>query len=113
MELDGVSQAGYLSGLGPAIERDLFWEMGKQTSIRRGPWKLVLNGELVEGVADADKVFLANLDLDQQESNNRIHDYPDVANELREAAEAWRAQLEQRWDDEFSAARQGTTGRTS
>jgi arylsulfatase A-like enzyme len=113
MELDGVSQARYLSGLGPPIERDLFWEMGKQTSIRRGPWKLVLNGELVEGVAERDKVFLANLDLDPAEGTNRINDRPDLVNELRETAEAWRRQLEERWDREFSVERQGTTGRTT
>ena len=113
MELDGVSQAAYLSGLGPPIERDLFWEMGNQTSIRRGPWKLVLNGELVEGVADADTVFLANLETDPGETNNRIDDYPDKANALRDAAEAWRRDLEERWNKEFSVERQGTTGRTN
>ena len=111
MELDGVSQARYLSGSGPPIERDLFWEMGEQTSIRRGPWKLVLNGELVEGVEDSDKVFLANLDLDPAEGTNRINDHPDLVNELRETAEAWRRQVEERWDREFSVERQGTTGR--
>ena len=113
MELDGVSQAAYLSGLGPPIERDRFWEMGNQTSIRRGPWKLVLNGELVEGVADADAVFLANLETDPGETNNRIDDYPDKANALRDAAEAWRRDLEERWNKEFSVERQGTTGRTN
>ena len=30
-------------------QRDLFWEMDEQTAMRRGPWKLVLNGQLVEG----------------------------------------------------------------
>ena len=113
MELDGVSQARYLSGSEPSVERDLFWEMGKQTSIRRGPWKLVLNGELVEGVEDPDKVFLANLDLDPAEGTNRFNDRPDLVNELRETAEAWRRQLEERWDREFSIERQGTTGRTT
>ena len=113
MELDGVSQARYLSGLEPPVERDLFWEMGKQTSIRRGPWKLVLNGELVEGVEERDKVFLANLDLDPAEGTNRINDRPDLVNELRETAEAWRRQLEERWDREFSIERQGTTGRAT
>ena len=87
--------------------------MGKQTSIRRGPWKLVLNGELVEGVEDPDKIFLANLDLDSAEGTNRINDRPDLVYELRETAETWRRQLEERWGREFSIERQGTTGRTS
>ncbi|MDC0236890.1 sulfatase-like hydrolase/transferase [Gammaproteobacteria bacterium] len=113
MELDGVSQAAYLSGSEPLIDRDLFWEMGNQTSIRRGPWKLVLNGELVEGVADVDTVFLANLEIDPGESINRIGDYPDMVNELRDAAEAWRRDIEERWSKEFSVERQGTTGRTN
>jgi len=36
-----------------------------------------------------------------------------LVNELRETAEAWRRQLEERWDREFSIERQGTTGRTT
>ena len=28
---------------------DIYWEMGNQTAVRRGKWKLVLNGRLVEG----------------------------------------------------------------
>ena len=73
----------------------------------------MLKGELVECVEDSDKVFLANLDLDPAEGTNRINDHPDLVNELRETAEAWRRQLEERWDREFSIERQGTTGRAT
>ena len=48
-EIDGQSLLEYASGGPSPIERDLFWEMGGQTAVRRGPWKLVLNGQLVEG----------------------------------------------------------------
>ena len=73
----------------------------------------MLNGELVEGVEDPDKIFLANLDLDSAEGTNRINDRPDLVYELRETAEEWRRQLEERWDREFSIERQGTTGRAT
>ena len=112
LELDGVSQAAPLSGGNLPAERDLFWEMNKQTSVRRGDWKLVLNGMLVEGVADDDSVFLANLADDPAESRNLAAAEPERLESMRAAAETWRAALEARWSEEFSVERQGTTGRT-
>ena len=50
-EIDGQSLLDYACGGRLPAERDLFWEMGGQTAVRRGSWKLVLNGQLVEGTA--------------------------------------------------------------
>ena len=109
MELDGISQAGFLEGKQPALERDLFWEMNDQTSIRRGDWKLVLNGQIVEGQPDEDHVFLANLSKDPTESKNLSESEPSLTKELKYAAETWRATLEVNWENNFKYLNQGTT----
>jgi len=75
--------------------------MGRQTAIRRGArgaWKLVLQGQLVEGEPPQDEVFLANLANDPEETQNLGARHAGVAAELRTAAQAWRARLEERWD---------------
>ena len=48
-EVDGRNILPYLQSGQALPERDIFWEMDKQTAMRRGPWKLVLEGQLVEG----------------------------------------------------------------
>ena len=90
-------------------QRDLFWEMGQQTAVRRGPWKLVLKGQLVEGAPPEDDVHLANLDQDMGERNNLKDQYPDLAAELAAAAKTWRAGIEARWQQEWLPAINGTT----
>ena len=109
VELDGISQAGFLEGKQPAIERDLFWEMNDQTSIRRGDWKLVLNGQIVEGQPDEDRIFLANLSEDPAESKNLSESEPSLTTELKCAAKNWRADLETNWENKFKYLNQGTT----
>jgi arylsulfatase A-like enzyme len=90
-------------------ERDIFWEMGKQTAVRRGPWKLVLDGQLVEGAAPEDDVHLSNLDVDMGEKANLKDSYPDLTAELTAAAERWRSGIERRWQDEWLPRAAGTT----
>ena len=89
--------------------RDVYWEMGQQTAVRRGPWKLVRNGQLVEGAPPEDNVHLANLDQDMGERENLCDQHPELTAELTEAAEAWRAGIEARWQEEWLPAVQGTT----
>ena len=90
-------------------ERTICWEMRDQTALRRGPWKLVLNGQLVEGVPPEDDVHLANLDEDMGERVNLAAQYPALALELQEIALAWRAQIEARWENEWQPHITGTT----
>ncbi|HSH82294.1 MAG TPA: sulfatase-like hydrolase/transferase [Herpetosiphonaceae bacterium] len=103
-ELDGVDLLPLLAQGGLPPERNLFWEMGGQTAARRGPWKLVLNGQLVEGVPPEDEVHLADLETDMAEQHNLRHRHPDLARELTAAAEAWRALIEARWRHEWLPA---------
>jgi arylsulfatase A-like enzyme len=93
----------------PFFQRDLFWEMNDQTAVRRGRWKLVLNGQLLEGAPPEDDVHLADLERDPAESANLAEEHPDVTAELKAAAEAWRAGVEDRWETHWKPRANGTT----
>jgi arylsulfatase A-like enzyme len=117
----GIEQAG-LDGrdLGPLLrqdgtleERTLFWEMNGQTAARRGRWKVVLDGQLVEHEGPVAGVWLSDLESDPGERVNLRACEPAIADELAASAVAWRAGIERRWADEFAPARQGTTGHTA
>lgn len=100
-ELDGTDVLPVLtSGEEPSREY-LFWEQGVQTAVRKGLWKLVLNGQLEETQPPQDEVFLSNLVDDPGESTNLAEKYPDITNELRAAADQWRAGIENRWQAEW------------
>jgi arylsulfatase A-like enzyme len=109
-ETDGVDLLPWLTGEEAAPERTLFWEMNDQTAVRRGPWKLVLNGVLVEGAEPEDDVHLSNLDEDMGERENLIDVYPDLTAELKAEADAWRSGIEARWETEWKPIINGTTG---
>ena len=107
-EIDGQNLLSYAGEGRVPAERDLFWEMGRQTAVRRGPWKLVLNGELVEGTAAEDAVHLTNISEDRGESRNLAAEQPEILTSLRQRAETWRQGIEERWTREFSVEKQGT-----
>lgn len=114
-ELDGVDVLPVVTEKAMSPHEQIFWEMNKQTAVRRGDWKLVLNGVLVEGApvevradgsapaADAPlpEVFLTNLADDMGERDNHAARRPEIVAELRGAAEAWRAGIEARWEGEW------------
>ncbi len=108
-ELDGTDLLPHVADGQPLPERDLFWEMNNQTAVRRGKWKLVLNGQLVEGAPPEDAVHLADLQADRAESTNLKDEHPDVTRELTQAAETWRTALEERWQSQFVPNANGTT----
>ena len=108
-DLDGVDLMPALADGSELPERDIFWEMGQQTAVRRGAWKLVLSGQLIEGAPPEDDVHLSNLDEDMGERHNLKDVYPDLAAELTAAAEDWRAGIERRWQDEWLPRVAGTT----
>ncbi|MBI1298969.1 sulfatase-like hydrolase/transferase [bacterium] len=107
-EIDGVDLLPSLIDRKPLPERTLFWEMEDQTAVRRGRWKLVLNGRMVEGAPLEDAVHLSNLDDDMGERVNLREVEPERSAELTALAHAWRDGIEDRWTSEFSVERQGT-----
>lgn len=107
-ELDGTNLLPYVCDRQPPAQRDLFWEMGPQTAIRRGDMKLVLQGKLVEDAPPEDDIHLADLSVDMGETTNLKDRDPRLTQDLKEAAEGWRADIEARWEREFDPQRQGT-----
>ncbi|MGV9797947.1 sulfatase family protein [Mycobacterium sp. NPDC003449] len=96
-DLDGRDIMGVLAD-GAASPHDvLMWEQGDQTAIRAGRWKLVLNGRLVEHEGPQDPVFLSDLESDIGERSNLADRHPEIVADLRERAEHWRDDLEERW----------------
>ena len=93
----------------PFAARTICWEMGDQTALRRGPWKLVLNGRLVEGAPPEDAVHLSNVDEDMGERVNLAEYYPELVAELLGIALTWRTQIEVRWEYEWQPHIAGTT----
>lgn len=80
----------------------IYWEMDNQTAIRKGNYKLVLNGVLVEGEPVQDTVFLSDLSKDPSESNNLAKIFPELTRELQRMALEWRKGLEKNWEENFA-----------
>lgn len=100
--LDGQSILPMLLGGEEETHKYLFWEMENQTAVRFGKYKLVLNGQLVEGEPKRAEVFLSDLESDPGEKNNLADELPDLTEELKNAALEWRAALEDNWNKNFA-----------
>jgi arylsulfatase A-like enzyme len=80
---------------------EVFWANGGQLAVRRGKWKLVLNG-IAYGRAPEDRkpltgddaIFLSDLDADPGETRNLRHQYPQIVDELSTMTYAWRKGLD-------------------
>jgi len=75
----------------------IHWANGQQLAVRRGQWKLVING-IEYGRTEAsrkplegdDALFLSNLEEDPGESHNLRHQHPELVDELAGAVHRWR-----------------------
>ena len=76
-EFDGTSILDLLADGTDLPERDLYWELDGQTAIRRGNYKLVIDGVLRERNAPQTHIHLADLSTDISESNNLADQAPD------------------------------------
>ena len=108
-ELDGLDISDVLMNGGKTPHEEIYWEMEMQTAIRQGNYKLVLDGQLIEGEPPQDPVFLSDLSVDPSETTNLAAQYPELTEELKEKALAWRARLEANWDEKFAANYKRTT----
>lgn len=97
--MDGASLMPLLDG-GKAPHDALFWNQGGQTAVRRGAWKLVLNGALYDRRPEGgkpltgdDAVWLSNLDEDSGESSNQRRLHANLVDELTTLATRWRESL--------------------
>ena len=102
-ELDGLDITDVLMNGGKTPHEEIYWEMEMQTAIRQGNYKLVLDGQLIEGEPPQDPVFLSDLSVDPSETTNLAEQFPELTAELKEKALSWRARLEKNWDEKFAA----------
>ncbi len=79
----------------------VFWANGEQLAVRRGKWKLVVNGITYYGTPEGkkplqgdDALFLSDLEADPGESRNLRHQHPDLVDELAGQVHRWRAEVE-------------------
>jgi arylsulfatase A-like enzyme len=82
--LEGVDLLPVLAGQAPPVERTLFWRTQTEKAVRRGDWKLLVDGSLV---------FLFNLREDISERNDRARDRADLVRTLRPLIDAWEADV--------------------
>jgi arylsulfatase A-like enzyme len=108
--LDGADVLPMVTAGATSPHDCVFWEMNKQTAVRQGRWKLVLNGQLVEGLPPEDAVYLSDLEADPGETTNLAATQPQIAAKLQAAAEQWRVGIEQHWADHFADAGKRLTG---
>jgi arylsulfatase A-like enzyme len=75
----------------PSPHETIYWQFRHQTAVRRGPWKLVLEGWHWEDGPVDDAVRLTNLETDIGEEHNLRDQEPELTAELTAAALRWRA----------------------
>lgn len=101
-ELDGMSLVPMIDKTGTAEHEYLFWEMEGQTAARKDKYKLVLNGQLVEGEEQRAEVFLSDLEADPGEKHNLCNEMPELCQEMKEKALQWRSGIETTWNEKFA-----------
>ena len=102
--LDGRDILPVLTEGADSPHEELFWEMEGQTAVRRGRYKLVLNGQLVETELPQEAVFLSDLREDPGETVNLAGRMPELTQELTERALRWREGIEAHWEENFAQA---------
>ena len=80
LKLDGVNVLPMLVDNEKLPERTLFWRHGNQRAVRRGPWKLRIDGKNVE---------LCNLDEDLSEKKNLADARPERVKALEDELSVW------------------------
>jgi len=84
LKLDGVDLLGMLTENRKLPERTLFWRYRKQKAVRKGPWKLLVQG---------DSVRLCNLDNDLGEKNNLAGAKPEMLKTLQDELASWEQEV--------------------
>ena len=99
--IDGRDVWGVLTAGERSPHEYVAWTSGPQLAIRKGKWKLVLNGIVHDGTPDGEKpltgedaVFLSNVEQDPGESHNLRRDNPTVVDELQTLLSEWRKGVE-------------------
>lgn len=102
VEMDGSSLVSHVTEGAEMPERPIYWEMNGQTAVRRGKWKLVLDGQIVEEERPISGPFLSDLSADPGETTNLSSENSVLSDELEKSARDWRSRIENRWQTEFA-----------
>ena len=102
LKLDGISLLPHLTKGHKNPERPIFWEMENQKAIRKGKWKLVLNGQLVEDEPKISNIHLSDLESDPGEKVNLVNSEPKITEELMKILNKWIVNMENDWKKDFS-----------
>lgn len=85
----------------PSSHEFVAWSNGPQLAIRKGKWKLVLNGIVHDGTPEGEKpltgedaVFLSDLDQDPGETRNLRRANPVIVDELQTLLNQWHKEVE-------------------
>jgi len=88
-KLEGMNLFPVWEGRVPELERTLFWragaDSGKQTAVRRGDWKVIVDGV---------HTYVFNVRTDLSERNDLARSRQDIAQELRPLLAAWEASVD-------------------
>jgi len=84
IELDGIDFSSVLLEREPLPERMAFWRAGGNRSIRKGPWKLLVQN---------DSSYLFNLSDDPSEQMNLIHENTSLYDSLQNLLLDWEAEI--------------------
>jgi len=85
LELDGVDLSGLLFEGKPLAGRTLFWRYKTQKAVRKGQWKLLVQG-------NSTKLF--NLDADLGEKNDLAAGKPEIVKTLQDELAAWEREVD-------------------
>jgi arylsulfatase A-like enzyme len=80
-QIDGIDLMPLLKGGTSGSDRDLHWLFGNSWAIRKGPWKLLGQGNSPQA--------LVNLDSDLNENDNLIKNQPVLVDELLKKHQQW------------------------
>jgi arylsulfatase A-like enzyme len=89
--IDGRSVAAMATQRAKSPHDELYWSFKGQLAIRRGKWKLLLNGPKHAGHPDPDPLWLTDLEADPGETTNRAAAEPAVTASLKAALTAWQS----------------------
>jgi arylsulfatase A-like enzyme len=84
LKLDGVDLLPMMTRSAKLPERTLFWRYRKEKAIRKGPWKLLVQGS---------RSKLYNLDDDLGEKKNIAVEHPDIVKLLEDELVAWEQEV--------------------
>lgn len=88
-EIDGIDLTDMIMNGVKSPHTQVFWEYNNQLAVRKGNWKLVLNGKLDFDIVSPAPVHLSNLEEDPGERNNVVEQYPEIAEDMMAQLQQW------------------------